>query len=100
MRPCQDALQLGAAIATKDLPTRVIALRCVSRAQRVGVSPHFPALMGQNAAYMTAQISAFRSGGRRNSLLRLMQPIAHGLDANEVDAVTRYYQSLRPSGSG
>ena len=99
--PANDTLQLGAAIATKGLTDKGVS-RCDAchGPNGVGVSPHFPTLMGQNAAYMAAQIAAFRSGGRRNSLLRLMQPVAHGLNANEVDAVTRYYQSLRPSGSG
>lgn len=96
-----DKLQLGAAIATKGLTDKGV-MRCdgCHGPNGVGVSPHFPALMGQNAAYMAAQIAAFRSGTRRNALLRLMEPIAHGLDANEIEAVTRYYESLRPSGSG
>jgi cytochrome c553 len=99
--PADDTLQLGAAIATKGLTDKGVS-RCdgCHGPNGAGVSPHFPTLMGQNAAYMAAQIAAFRAGTRRNSLLRLMEPVAHGLSAAEVDAVTRYYQSLRPSGSG
>lgn len=92
-------LQLGVAIATRGLTDKGV-MRCdgCHGPSGVGVSPHFPALMGQNAAYMAAQIAAFRSGTRRNALLRLMEPVAHGLEANEIEAVTRYYESLRPSG--
>ena len=96
-----DRLQLGEMIATKGLPEKGVS-RCdgCHGPNGAGVAPHFPALIGQNAAYMAAQIEAFRSGRRRNALLRLMVPVAHGLDANEIDAVTRFYESLRPDGSG
>ncbi len=52
--------------------------------------------MGQDAHYITAQIIAFRGGQRRNAMLRLMDPVAHGLEAQEIEAVAGYFARQRP----
>ncbi|HEX7199271.1 MAG TPA: c-type cytochrome, partial [Dongiaceae bacterium] len=62
-----------------------------------GVAPYFPALGGQDAHYFAAQMEDFRDGRRRNSMLRLMEPVVHGLTPREIEALSLYFQS---QGSG
>jgi cytochrome c553 len=92
-----DVLELGRSIATLGRPDRGVSpcSRCHGPSG-VGVAPFFPALMGQDAHYITAQIIAFRGGQRRNAMLRLMDPVAHGLEAQEIEAVARYFARQRP----
>ena len=45
---------------------------------------------------LTAQIIAFRGGQRRNAMLRLMDPVSHGLKAQEIEAVAGYFAKQRP----
>jgi cytochrome c553 len=52
----------------------------------------FPRLDGQSAQYLAEQLRHFASGRRQNAL---MQPIAKGLDDDEIEAVAQYYASLR-----
>jgi cytochrome c553 len=51
----------------------------------------FPRLDGQSAQYLADQLRHFASGHRQNAL---MQPIAKGLNDDEIDAVAQYYASL------
>jgi cytochrome c553 len=51
----------------------------------------FPRLDGQSAQYLAEQLRHFASGRRQNAL---MQPIARGLNDDEIDAVAQYYASL------
>lgn len=52
----------------------------------------FPRLAGQDAAYLTRQLQAFRDGSRKNAV---MMPIAKALDAKEGAAVAQYYAGLK-----
>jgi len=51
----------------------------------------FPRLDGQSPQYLAEQLRHFASGARQNAL---MQPIAKGLDDDEIEAVAQYYASL------
>ena len=51
----------------------------------------FPRLDGQSQQYLAEQLRHFASGARQNAL---MQPIAKGLDDDEIEAVAQYYASL------
>jgi cytochrome c553 len=51
----------------------------------------FPRLDGQSPQYLAEQLRHFASGARQNAL---MQPIARGLNDDEIDAVAQYYASL------
>jgi cytochrome c553 len=92
-----DVLELGRSVATLGRPDRGVSpcSRCHGPSG-VGVAPFFPALMGQDAHYITTQIIAFRGGQRRNAMLRLMDPVAHGLEAQEIEAVSGYFARQRP----
>jgi cytochrome c553 len=92
-----DLVELGRSIATLGRPDRGVSpcARCHGPSG-IGVAPYFPALMGQDARYITAEIIAFRGGQRRNAMLRLMDPVAHGLEAQEIEAVAGYFARQRP----
>jgi cytochrome c553 len=92
-----DIVDLGRSVATAGRPDRGVApcWRCHGP-NGIGVAPYFPALIGQYSRYIAAQIIAFRGGQRRNAMLRLMDPVAHGLEPKEIEAVAGYYAGLRP----
>ena len=92
-----DVVELGRSVATLGRPDRGVSpcTRCHGPSG-IGVAPYFPALMGQDARYITAEIIAFRGGQRRNAILRLMDPVAHGLEAHEIEAVAGYFARQRP----
>jgi len=95
-----DMLDLARSLLTLGRPERGVS-RCESchGPNGIGVAPYFPALLGQDAHYLAAQIEAFRVGSRRNSVLRLMEPVAHGLMPRETEALSLYFQSQGPGGS-
>jgi cytochrome c553 len=92
-----DVIDLGRSVATSGRPEHAVApcWRCHGP-NGIGVAPYFPALIGQYPRYIAAQLIAFRDGQRRNAMLRLMDPVAHGLEPKEIEAVAGYYASLRP----
>jgi cytochrome c553 len=92
-----DVVELGRSLATLGRPDHGVSpcTRCHGPAG-IGVAPYFPALMGLDARYITAQIIAFRGGQRRNGMLRLMDPVSHGLKAQEIEAVAGYFAKQRP----
>ena len=60
----------------------------------VGVGDAFPALAGQPAAYLAAQLTAWQNGTRRNDPNDLMGHIAKSLTPEEVQGVAHYFASL------
>ncbi|MBI3149086.1 MAG: cytochrome c4 [Betaproteobacteria bacterium] len=54
-----------------------------------------PAIGGQQAAYLTKQLRAYRDGSRKNDVARVMRDIAGSLDDREIAAVAEYIASLR-----
>ena len=95
-----DMRAVAHSIVTLGRPERGIT-RCESchGPDGIGVAPYFPALSGQDAHYLAAQIEDFRAGRRRNSMLRLMEPVAHGLTPRETEALSLYFQSRGSGGS-
>ena len=96
-RRAATSADLGRSVATVGRPERGVSpcWRCHGP-NGIGVAPYFPALIGQYPRYIAAQIIAFRGGQRRNAMLRLMDPVAHGLEPKEIEAVAGYYAGLRP----
>jgi cytochrome c553 len=92
-----DIADLGRSVATVGRPERGVSpcWRCHGP-NGIGIAPYFPALIGQYQRYIAAQLVAFRGGQRRNAMLRLMDPVAHGLEPKEIEAVAGYYAGLRP----
>ena len=63
-----------------------------------GVWSTSPALAGQSAAYIEAQLAGWSDGERRGDPLGLMTAIAKRLSAKDRKSVAAYYASL-PSAS-
>ena len=59
-----------------------------------GVSLSAPALAGQLAAYLAAQLKSWQQGSRKNDAGNLMSSVAARLDDADIAAVTAYYASL------
>ena len=60
----------------------------------IGVSPSFPYLAGQQAAYLAGRLASWRSGATADDPLGLMRAIAAKLRDDDVSAVAAYYASL------
>ncbi len=58
-----------------------------------GIPSQYPRLSGQHADYVTAQLIAFREGGRNNALQ--MNQVAAKLSDREIKAVADYVAGLR-----
>jgi cytochrome c553 len=62
-----------------------------------GVALSAPALAGQLAPYLAAQLKSWQQGGRKNDAGNLMNSVAMRLDDADIAAVTSYYASLDAS---
>ncbi|TDY01568.1 c-type cytochrome [Thiohalophilus thiocyanatoxydans] len=56
-----------------------------------GVAPAFPALAGQHASYIKAQLQAWRAGKRRNDANELMKVVAERMSDEQIQAVADYF---------
>lgn len=56
-----------------------------------GVGEHFPPLAGQPAAYLVAQLDAWRDGSRRNDPNQLMVGVAKAMTDEEVKAIAAFF---------
>jgi cytochrome c553 len=59
-----------------------------------GVALSAPALAGQLAPYLAAQLKSWQQGSRKNDSGNLMSSVASRLDDADIAAVTAYYASL------
>lgn len=57
----------------------------------LGIPPAFPRLSGQHAAYIEAQLLAFKSGARKNPI---MNPIAFPLSAQQIKELALHISAL------
>ncbi|WP_095153787.1 cytochrome c [Pseudomonas sp. Irchel 3E13] len=65
----------------------------------VGVGEHFPPLSHQPAAYLTAQLNAWRDGSRHNDPNQLMVGVAKAMTDEEIKAIADYFaggQGVKP----
>ncbi len=62
----------------------------------IGEPPLYPRLAGQWAGYASTQLSAFKAGTRENDISAVMREIAGKLTAEDIDALSLYYESIRP----
>jgi cytochrome c553 len=54
----------------------------------------FPALNGQNAAYVEKALNDFRAGARSNDINKMMRDVAARMSDKEIKAVAQYIQGL------
>ena len=57
----------------------------------VGVGSVFPPLAGQSAAYLSAQLNAWRDGSRSNDPNQLMVGVAKAMTDEEIKAVAEFF---------
>jgi cytochrome c553 len=55
----------------------------------------FPAIHGQHATYVAAQLRAYKSGARATDPNQMMRNVAASLSEEEIDAVASFIQGLR-----
>jgi cytochrome c553 len=90
-------LQHGAALAAVGNAVRGVqgCINCHGP-DGVGLPPTYPFLGGQYAAYLEAQMQAWKTGQRTGDGFGIMENIAKRLTDEEIRAVSHYYASLRP----
>ena len=55
----------------------------------------YPAIGGQQAAYVAKQLRAYREGARQTDPNQMMRNVAHAMSDEQIDAVAAYVQGLR-----
>ena len=68
---------------------------CHGPAGRGNPLASYPAIQGQHATYVAAQLRAYRSGARTSDANQIMRSVAARLSDAEIDAVASYVQGLR-----
>ena len=61
-------------------------------AKGISMAPVNPNLAGQKAAYLVAQLKAFRAGTRVNAT---MNPMSKALSDADIENIAAYYSSLK-----
>lgn len=81
-----------------DQPAAVAVQACQGCHEEVADStPAMPQIAGQNRAYLTTQLRAFRGEGRGHSLpYNPMSMVSHRLSDADIRALAAYYASLPP----
>jgi cytochrome c553 len=62
----------------------------------VGIVPSVPALAGQHAEYIAAQLRLWKDGTRANDPMHVMKTIADKMTDQDIDAVAAYFSRLAP----
>jgi cytochrome c553 len=92
----KDTIELGQKIFRAGVAEKGIAACAGCHGPRgEGVPGQFPALAGQYADYLHAQLMAFQSGARANDPNKMMRTTAAKLSDAEMRAVTDYIAGLR-----
>jgi len=92
----KDTIELGQKIFRGGIAEKGIAACAGCHGPRgEGVPGQFPALAGQYADYLHAQLMAFQSGARANDPNKMMRTTAAKLSDAEMKAVTDYIAGLR-----
>lgn len=92
----KDLVALGQRIYRGGIASEGIAA-CASchGPNGAGMPAQYPRLSGQHAAYVEAQLQAFRSGARANDAAASMRAVAGRLSDREIQAVADYVAGLR-----
>lgn len=90
----KELVSLGERIWRGGIPDRKIAACAACHSPTgAGIPAQYPRLSGQHADYVTAQMVAFRDGGRKNSIQ--MNQIAAKMNDREIRAVADYAAGVR-----
>ena len=58
--------------------------------------PMYPRLAGQNLAYLTYAIKAYRSGERKGAMSGMMTPNVMALSDQDIEDLAAYYHGMQP----
>lgn len=87
----EELMKRGEQLALRgDWDNYIPACKSCHGPDNQGVGDTFPALAGQHATYIQAQIKAWQEGTRRNDPQNLMLAIAERLSDDDVKAVAAY----------
>ncbi|MFN4005584.1 MAG: c-type cytochrome [Hylemonella sp.] len=90
----KDLVMLGERIYRGGIPDRQIAACAGCHSPNgAGIPVQYPRIAGQHADYTAGQLTAFRDGGRANSLQ--MTQVAAKMNDREIKAVADYVAGLR-----
>jgi cytochrome c553 len=99
-----EVLARGRKIAEDGLPEAGLqACNLCHGEDAAGNPPLFPYLAGQYAPYTELQLQLYKRGARANDPLAVMRDIAEDLSDEDIRALARYFEWLRPgegNGSG
>jgi cytochrome c553 len=86
-------LQAGQQLASAGAPDKAVAacIGCHGAQGEGNAAGGFPRIAGQSQAYLAKQLGAYANGARVNPI---MQPIAKGMNAQQIRDVSAYYASL------
>jgi cytochrome c553 len=87
-------LPVPAFAQSSDVPKLGTCITCHGR-NGIGTSPVFPNLAGQKSLYMIQQLEHFRSGARKSEVMNV---VAKPLTDAEIEALSNYYEGLKPGG--
>ena len=92
-------IQEGGALSAMGSTERQIqaCVNCHGPAGR-GLPPVYPYLAGQYAGYLQLQLELWQQDVRRNSPLGVMALIAKNMTARDIEAVSAYFETVRPEG--
>lgn len=92
----KDTVELGQKIYRAGIAEKgVAACAACHGARGEGVPAQYPAIAGQFADYIDAQLKAFRAGERANDPNRMMRANAARMNDAEIKAVADYIAGLR-----
>lgn len=79
-----------------DLDTNVAACTgCHGPRGQGNPTALYPAIQGQHATYIAAQLRAFRAGTRQTDPSGMMRDVARTMSDDQIDALAAYVQGLR-----
>jgi cytochrome c553 len=85
------SLEAGEQLATKGAPNVAACASCHGAQGEGMAASGFPRIAGQAAYYLGKQLAAYANGARVNPV---MEPIAKGLNPQQIRDVSAYYASL------
>lgn len=96
-KTAEDKLEAGQTLYRAGDATSGVAACAACHSPTGSGNPQakFPALHGQHAAYVAAQLKKFRSGERANDPGSMMRGVAAKMTDAEIDAVAEYVQGLQ-----
>ncbi len=76
-----------------------LAKKCIACHGAKGISnnPQWPSLAGQQPAYLSAQLKAFKKGSRKNPV---MENMVSNLSENDFNSLATYFANLKAGSAG